>query len=99
MSVVSVLPIAVMPGAEDELVRAFRELQVLEHARGAGGFLDGRLLRPLVAGDPFLVVAEWESEGAYRGWLESPLRGELSSRIEPLLAASVQQGGLYVEAG
>lgn len=99
MSVVSVLPIAVRPGREDELVRAFRELQVFEHARGAGGFLGGRLLRPLAAGDPFLVVAEWESEGAYRGWLESPLRRELASRIEPLLLTSVQQGGLYLELG
>jgi heme-degrading monooxygenase HmoA len=99
MSVVSVLPIAVRPGAEEGLVRAFRELRVLEHARRSGGLVAGRLLRPLGPGEPFLVVAEWESQEAYERWLASPLREELAARLEPLLAGSVRPGGLYVEAG
>jgi heme-degrading monooxygenase HmoA len=98
VTVASVLPLAVRPGAEDDLVRLFAELAVFEQAKRSGGFVGGRLLRPLVAGDPFLVMADWESADSYQGWLENPLRDELAARLEPLLAAQVGPGGLYEDA-
>ena len=41
------------------------------------------------------MVAEWESERAYHGWLENPIREELGAQIEPLLTGEVQAGELY----
>jgi heme-degrading monooxygenase HmoA len=95
--VVSVLQLAVTPGSEDELVRAFQEQDVFGHSRRSGGFLGGRLLRPLEPGDPVVVIAEWESAESYQGWLDNPIRGELSAAIAPLLAEQVVPGRLYEE--
>ena len=96
MSVVSVLRLPVRPGKEDELVRAFADLGVFERCRASGGFLGGRLLRP-IAGGPFLVIAEWESADDYQGWLDNPVREEVGGRLEELVAEDVQAGELYEE--
>jgi heme-degrading monooxygenase HmoA len=95
--VVSVLQLAVKPGSEDELVRAFEEQDVFGHSRRSGGFLGGRLLRPLAPGDPVVVIAEWENAESYQGWLDNPIRSELSAAIAPLLAQQVVPGRLYEE--
>lgn len=62
----------------------------------AGGFLEGRLLRPPGDG-PFLVVARWENERDYQGWLDNPVRDEIGTRLEPLLTGDPQPGDLYTE--
>jgi heme-degrading monooxygenase HmoA len=95
--VVSVLTLAVKPGAADELVRAFAEEDVFGHSRRSGGFVGGRLLRPLEPGGPFVVIAEWDDPESYQGWLDNPIRGRLSAALEPLLAESVVPGRLYEE--
>lgn len=97
MGVVSVLRIRARPGAEEDLARAFAELAVFDRARESGGFRSGRLLRPLAAGEPFLVLAEWEDAAACEGWLRNPVREELNAKIEPLVAEDVPAGGLYEE--
>jgi heme-degrading monooxygenase HmoA len=96
--VVSVLSLAARPGAEDDLVRAFAKQEVFEHSRRSGGFVTGRLLRPLTPGDPFLVIAEWDESSSYRRWLDNPVRHELSAALEPLLAEQVEPGKLYEES-
>jgi len=96
MTVVSVLRLPVRPGKESELVSAFAELQIFERSRESGGFLGGRLLRPL-GGGPFLVVAEWESASDYQGWIDNPAREELAGRLEHLVAENVEAGELYEE--
>jgi heme-degrading monooxygenase HmoA len=95
--VVSVLQIAVKPGSEDELVRAFSEQEIFEHSRRSGGFVGGRLLRPLTSGEPFVVVAEWENAESYQAWLNNPVRDRLSAALEPLLAEHMVPGKLYEE--
>jgi heme-degrading monooxygenase HmoA len=95
--IVSVLPIAVNAGAEEEFVRTFEGIRVFEHSHESGGFLGGRVLRPLAEGEPFLVVAEWENRDAYQGWLDNPIRVELSAKLDPLLADHVALGGFYEE--
>ena len=95
--IVSVLPIAVNVDAEEEFVRTFEDIRVFEHSHESGGFHGGRVLRPLAKGEPFLVVAEWESREAYQGWLDNPVRVELSAALDPLLAGHVAQGGFYEE--
>lgn len=96
--VVSVLALAVRPGAEDDLVRAFAEHEIFEQSRLSGGFVSGRLLRPLTPGDPFLVIAEWDRLESYQRWLDNPVRDRLSAALEPLLAEHVVPGKLYEDA-
>lgn len=98
MTIVSVLSLVARPGAEDDLIRAFAEHEIFEHSRRSGGFVAGRLLRPLLRGEPFLVVAEWEEPGSYQRWLENPVREELSAALKPLLAEDVAPGKLYEES-
>jgi heme-degrading monooxygenase HmoA len=96
--VVSVLHLAVRHDAEDDLIRAFVEHDVFGHSRRSGGFVSGRLLRPLERGDPFVVIAEWDGPESYQDWLDNPIRGELSAALAPLLAEHVTPGRLYEEA-
>jgi heme-degrading monooxygenase HmoA len=97
VTVVSVLRLNVRDGAGGDLARLYDELEVFEHARQSGGFRSGRLLRPLVDGTPYLVVAEWESAEAYQGWLDNPVRAELGQQLEPLLAGEVAAAELFEE--
>ncbi|HZQ64118.1 MAG TPA: antibiotic biosynthesis monooxygenase [Gaiellaceae bacterium] len=97
MTVVSVLRLPVRPGAAAELAQAFEELDVFGHSKRSGGFLGGRFLRPLVDGDPVLIVAEWDSPVSYQRWLDNPVRESLRSRLEPLVADDVAAGQLYEE--
>ena len=94
MTVVSVLRLRARAGVD--LSAAFAELEIFEHSRRSGGFLGGRLLRPVEAG-PYVVLAEWEDAKAYRVWLDNPIRAELGTQLEPLLAGDVTPGELFEE--
>lgn len=96
MTVVSVLRVPVRDGAEARLVDAYSSLGIFELARESGGFRSGRLLRPVTAGEPFLVVAEWDDAAAYRRWLDSPVRAGLATHLEPLIDGPLE-GGVYEE--
>ena len=98
MSVVSVLTLPVRVGAEEAIESAYEELGIFELSRESGGFLGGRLLRPLGAGEPFLVVAEWEGPEDYQRWLDNPVRAALNERIARYLSGGVAAGALYEEA-
>jgi heme-degrading monooxygenase HmoA len=96
--IVSVLRVPVRRGAEEELARAFADLQVFERSRQSGGFLGGRLLRPLSPGEPFLVIAEWKDAEAYQGWLDNPVREQLAASLAHLVDGDVPTGALYEDA-
>jgi heme-degrading monooxygenase HmoA len=85
----SLLRIPVRGEAADEFADAFRRLRIFEHACRQPGFLAARLLRPMAEGEPFVVVAEWDSLEAYDGWLENPVREQLAVELEPLLAGDM----------
>lgn len=96
MSVVSVLRLLVRDGAEAHLEAAYTSLGIFERARESGGFRSGRLLRPVLAGEAFLVVAEWDDAAAYQRWLDNPVRAELATQLEPLIAGP-PEGVVYEE--
>jgi heme-degrading monooxygenase HmoA len=96
--IVSVLRLPVREGAEEAFARAFADLRVFEHSRESGGFLGGRVLRPLVPGESFLVVAEWENADAYRAWLDNPVREQLGAGLEHMIDGDVPVGSLYEDA-
>jgi heme-degrading monooxygenase HmoA len=98
VTVVSLLRLVVREGTGPQLERAFEELEIFEHSRRSGGFLGGRLLRPLNGEGPYVVVAEWEDAGAYQGWLDNPVRDEIGAQLEPLLGDDVASGDLYEDA-
>lgn len=97
MTVTSVLRLMPRAGCADDFARLFVELDVFEHSRRSGGFLGGRLLRPLSDGEPFVVVAEWEDADAYQGWLDNPIRAEVGEQLQPLIDEEVASGQLYEE--
>jgi len=89
----SVLSISVRAGAD--LEGAFARLEIFEHSRQSGGFRRGQLLRPVERGDPYLVVAAWETAEDYQRWMDNPVRAELGAQLEPLLDGDVASGELY----
>ena len=98
MAVVSVLTLPVRAGAEEAIARVYDEAKIFEHSRRSGGFRGGRLLRPLRAGDPFLVIAEWETKDDYQRWLDNPVRKTIGAQIAPHLDGEVPAGSIYEDA-
>lgn len=90
----SILRIPVRAGAEDSFAQTFKELEVFDHASRIEGFRGGRVFRPLAAGEPFVVMAEWARPEAYDAWLQAPVRDELTRALEPLLAGDLV-GAVY----
>jgi heme-degrading monooxygenase HmoA len=97
VTVVSLLRLPVRPDSVGALADAFAELDVFGHSARSGGFLGGRFLRPLEADAPVFVIAEWDRPESYEAWLDNPVREELRTRLEPLLAGDVVAGDLYEE--
>lgn len=83
----SVLLIRTKPGCRDRLVELFDRLQVLEKASRQEGFIACEVQVPTDGDDHVLVTALWASPDAYRGWLENPVREEMTGELEELTAA------------
>jgi heme-degrading monooxygenase HmoA len=98
VSVVSVLELPVREGAEEAITGAYAEGKNFELSHESGGFLGGRLLRPLVSGAPFLVIAEWETPADYQRWLDNSVRATLAALIAPQLVGEVPVGLVYQDA-
>jgi heme-degrading monooxygenase HmoA len=74
--VVSVLFLKPIGGDHSAIRKFFEQEQVLEHASRKPGFLGSKLHSPIRGGELTMVTALWESEDAYRGWVEDPWRAE-----------------------
>jgi heme-degrading monooxygenase HmoA len=75
----TIIKLKVAPGREREFEETFRARGVLALARDVAKLRTGELLRPLRAGDPYVVIATWDSPEDYAVWVNSPLRGQASS--------------------
>jgi heme-degrading monooxygenase HmoA len=89
----SIITLRVTPGREREFEETFRARGVLALAREVADLRTGELLRPLKAGDPYVVIATWDSAEAYDRWVRSPARSEVNSAAP--LAAPVAPAALY----
>ena len=70
MSVVKINAIEVQPGRGPELEERFaRRAAEVESMPGFEGF---ELLRPVEGESRYFVYTRWESEEAFRAWVESP---------------------------
>ena len=90
----SVLFLQARAGGHEAIERFFSDEQVLERAARTPGFIGAELQCPNDAGAPALVTALWESEQAYRGWVEDPWRAENAARAaEVFVPVEVERGG------
>jgi heme-degrading monooxygenase HmoA len=94
--VVSVLRLYPLAGREQELVRAYDELEVFRRAAESAGMRASRLLEPVEPGMPLLVIAEWDDAADYERWLASPVRAEIGGTLTELVAEA--PGSIYREA-
>ena len=88
----TIITLKVTPGREREFEEAFRARGVLALARDVARLRTGELLRPVRAGDPYVVIATWDSAADYEGWGNSPLRGQVNSAApisEPVAPADL----------
>jgi heme-degrading monooxygenase HmoA len=91
----TVLTLAPQPGRSRAVVDLFERERVIEHALTVGGchgveIWEGR--------DHLLVVATWDSLGAYQEWLDHPERNASNDALNELLAkpiSSADEGDRY----
>lgn len=75
------------PGDRDELIAAFLDADVLDRSASQVGFLGAELVTCDEDRDSVLVLALWTGREAYDGWLQSPVRDEISGALKPLIAS------------
>ena len=88
----TIIKLKVASGREREFEDTFRTRGVLALARDVARLRTGELLRPLRAGDPYVVIATWDSPEDYARWVNSPLRGQVNSAApisEPVAPADL----------
>ena len=89
----SVLFLKPIGGDHRAIQKFFEEEQILERASRKPGFLGSELHLPINGGELTMVTALWESEDAYRGWVEDPWRAENATRYSGLFEALELAGG------
>ena len=89
----SVLFLKPIGGDHSAIRRFFEEEQVLEHASRTPGFLGSKLHSPVSGGDLTMVTAQWESEDAYRRWVQDPWRAANAANSDAVYEAMEFVGG------
>jgi|GEM_PF-4239722 len=90
----SIIRLRVIPGREQEFEETFCSRGVLALAHRVAGLRTGELLRPLRTGEPYVVIATWNSEADYQVWVNSPLRGQVNTAApisEPVAPADLYE--------
>lgn len=93
----SVLFLQAKPGRRDDLVAAFRRLDVPGNAMLQEGCLSVEVHVPPDEDGPMLVTALWTHRAAYDGWLANPWREYSGKEIEPFLDSEYQGGGIVYD--
>jgi heme-degrading monooxygenase HmoA len=91
----SILYMKAAPGRRDELVAAFRRLEVLETASRQAGFVESTVHLSLDDPDELMVIATWATRDDYAGWLASPARARLSAEVPELIAENGPAGRVF----
>jgi len=83
MAVVKINAIEVPDGSGPELEKRFAAR--LGAVEGSPGFLGFELLRPVSGEKRYFVYTKWESEEAFRAWMEgSGMRSHAGERAQPV---------------
>jgi quinol monooxygenase YgiN len=80
----SVLLLQPRNGDYAALVSLFKQHDILGLAVREAGCLSAEVHVPLSGTGPVLVMAIWESQAAYAGWRNHPVRAQFSGDIERL---------------
>jgi heme-degrading monooxygenase HmoA len=77
--------------------QAFEEafLQVSETVRGTPGHIRDELLRDVDDGRTYVLLAEWESEEAFRAWEDHPVHRELAAPMMPFVATVTEERRIF----
>lgn len=86
----SVLCFTLLPRRRDDFLQTFGRLRVLETSSAQAGFRGAQLLVDVEDPDAALVTARWDSPAAYQGWLDNPVREEISEQLQPFCAEEPQ---------
>jgi uncharacterized protein len=71
--------------------------EIVPACRAAAGFLDWSIVRPIVGlTHTYTFIIRFDTEAHLRGWMESPVRGALIDKVQPLL---VSGDDFYVSSG
>lgn len=81
-------------GCRDELVAAFKRLQIVHIALQQDGCLSVEMQVQEDETAPVLVTALWSDRGDYQGWLDNPRREETSDELFALLTGE-PEGVVY----
>jgi len=73
-----------VPGAEDRLRRALRELR--QEAMDRDGYISGETHRDVADPSHFLILSTWRSRDDWETWARSDARRAVEARIAPMLA-------------
>jgi heme-degrading monooxygenase HmoA len=83
MAVVKINAIEVPDGSGPELERRFAAR--LGAVEGSPGFLGFELLRPVAGENRYFVYTKWESEEAFRAWMDgSGMQAHSGERAKPV---------------
>ncbi|GAA2102406.1 antibiotic biosynthesis monooxygenase family protein [Actinomadura alba] len=66
---------------QEKFEEAYR--QVTETVRGTPGHLHDELLRDAEDGETYILLAEWESEQAFRAWEDDPRHMQMAAPMFP----------------
>jgi hypothetical protein len=95
----SVLTLRAAAGQTRALEEFYAEYGILDRARQFGGCRDALLLRSLDAGPAtHLVIADWDTAGDYRRWVDDPWRAAMSRQLAALLDTESDEplvGGVF----
>ena len=73
------------PGRRDDLIEAFKRIDVFGHALKHEGCVSIEMLTPDEPNDPVAVIALWTSRAGIEGWLDSPRRAESTRDLDPFI--------------
>lgn len=79
------LHLAPMPGQADAVLALYAERRILARSLALVGCLAVDISRSRAVPDRVTVTALWESDEAYRGWLDDPGREADVQALRPLL--------------
>jgi heme-degrading monooxygenase HmoA len=82
MAVRSILYLQPKPGARQELIDAFRRLDVFGHAMEQPGCVSVEMLAPADESAPLAVIALWTGRAGIEGWINNPWRAEASRELD-----------------
>jgi len=90
MPVRSVLFLQPRPGRRQDLIDAFKRIDVFGHALLQPGCVSIEMLAPAEPEAPIAVIALWTGREGIEGWLNNPWRAESTTMLDEFIEETPQ---------